>query len=130
LFSTFPRGWPGTGLLLLRVAAGIPPILDAAAGVSSYEPVLLQWLALVAGASLLVGWWTPITGALLAIAEISIALAGPTFAQSHLILAGLGAGLAMAGPGAWSLDALRFGPRRIDIPDRHSPERGAPRHHD
>jgi putative oxidoreductase len=84
----------------------------------------------VAGAALIVGWWTPVTGALLAIAEMGIALAEPTSPQAHLVLAGLGAGLAMAGPGAWSVDALRFGPRRIDIPDRHSPERGAPRPHD
>ena len=95
---------------------------------------MLQWLALGAGMSLIVGWWTPITGARLAIAELSITLLEPTSAQSHLVLAGLGAGLAMAGPGAWSVDALQFGPRRIDIPDRHgnagSPERGAPRHHD
>jgi putative oxidoreductase len=88
----------------------------------------------VAGAFVIAGCWTPVTGSLLAIAELELALADPISVQSRLVLVGLGAGLAMAGPGAWSIDALLFGRRRIDIPDRHgravSPKRGAPKHHD
>jgi hypothetical protein len=33
------------------------------------------------------------------------------------MLAALGAALAMVGPGAWSVDALLFGRKHIDIPE-------------
>jgi uncharacterized membrane protein YphA (DoxX/SURF4 family) len=34
---------------------------------------------------------------------------------SHLLLAILGISLAMLGPGAWSIDALLFGRKRITV---------------
>lgn len=37
---------------------------------------------------------------------------------THLLLAALGAGLAMLGPGAWSVDSRLFGRKRLDIRDR------------
>jgi len=35
-----------------------------------------------------------------------------------IMLATLGATLAMVGPGAWSIDARLFGRKHIDIPER------------
>ena len=35
--------------------------------------------------------------------------------ESHLLLAILGISLAMLGPGAWSIDALIFGRKRITV---------------
>jgi hypothetical protein len=37
-----------------------------------------------------------------------------------VVLATFGAGLALLGPGAWSIDARLFGWKRIDIRDRSS----------
>ena len=68
---------------------------------------------------LLAGLWTPVVGALIAIDQLWIALsvyASPRDGQwIHILLAVLTAGLAMLGPGAWSIDARHFGRQRFDI---------------
>lgn len=127
LFSTFPNGWPGIGLLCLRLAASIHlihyGILDLS-WASTGEPatLTLEMIAAVAGILLLAGLWTPIAGTVLALDELLIALSQHFSQQGdswvHTLLAVLGAGLAMLGPGAWSVDARRFGRKRFDIVDR------------
>ena len=68
-------------------------------------------LLIDAGAALLllVGLWTPIAGAVIACCELWIVVAGGGEFWLSLVLATLGATLAMIGPGAWSIDALLFG---------------------
>jgi putative oxidoreductase len=121
LFSTFPEGWPGTGLLFLRAVAAIPPLQHAIAGLLAQPlPALinLQLLAAAAAALLLVGLWTPVAGILLAIAELCLTFSHPIDPWRHILLGALGAALAMLGPGAWSVDARLFGRKRIQIPLR------------
>jgi putative oxidoreductase len=121
LFSTFPEGWPGTGLLFLRAAAAIPVVQYGIAGLLT-TPLLghliLQLMATGAAALLLVGFWTPVAGVLLAVAEIFLAFSHSHDPWIHILLGTLGAGLAMLGPGAWSVDARLFGRKRIHIPQR------------
>ena len=118
LFSTFAHGWPGIGLLLLRMLAGIALIhywivdLREAHQFASMAP---QIIATGAGVLLLVGLWTPVAGALVAIAEVWIAFSRAGDLWIPIILATLGATLAMVGPGAWSIDARLFGRKHIDI---------------
>jgi len=81
-------------------------------------PVVLQLAAAVAAALLLVGSWTPVAGVLMAVAELCLALSHPTDPWIHIRLGALAAALAMLGPGAWSVDAHRFGRKRIQIPQR------------
>lgn len=50
----------------------------------------------------------------MATAEIWAIAAGATEPEFSAILATLAATLAMIGPGAWSIDALLFGRKRID----------------
>jgi len=83
--------------------------------------VVLQIIGIGAGILLLVGLWTPLTGALAAIVNVSIAFSR---CCSHsddpwipIMLAALGAALAMVGLGAWSIDAFLFGRKRIEIPE-------------
>jgi uncharacterized membrane protein YphA (DoxX/SURF4 family) len=71
-----------------------------------------------AGAAALVGLWTPIAGILMGVAELSLAFSHSTDPWMHILLATLGAALAMLGPGAWSVDARLFGRKRIQIPQR------------
>ena len=121
LFSTFPEGWPGTGLLFLRAVAAIPPLQHAIAGLLAQPlPALinLQLLAAAAAALLLVGLWTPVAGVLLAAAELCLTFSHPIDPWRHILLGALGAALAMLGPGAWSVDARLFGRKRIQIPQR------------
>jgi putative oxidoreductase len=112
---------PGTGLLFLRLVAGMVLIhhgLIGLLGVHLREAVPCELIAAGAGLLLLAGLWTPMTGALVAIIELWIALSRPNDLWTPLLLGALGAGLAMLGPGAWSIDARLFGRKRIDIPDR------------
>jgi putative oxidoreductase len=121
LFSTFPEGWPGTGLVFLRAIAAIPPIQHGIEGLLTTPLpalVILQLVAAGAAALLLVGFWTPVAGVLMAIAEMFLAFSHSHDPWIHILLGALGASLAMLGPGAWSADARRFGRKRIQIPQR------------
>jgi len=64
---------------------------------------------------LLAGIWTPVAGALLAVSDIWLALSGTAHLRSSILLATIGAAIAVLGPGAWSIDALLFGRKRLDI---------------
>lgn len=123
LFSTFPDGPPGLGLLCLRVGAGIALIYYGVSALSGEAPggpltVASDVIAAVAGILLLAGLWTPIAGTVVAIMELWIAVLAKSDPSIHLLLAVLGAGLAMLGPGAWSVDSRLFGRRRLGIRDR------------
>jgi putative oxidoreductase len=124
LFSGFAGGWPGTGLLLLRLLTGAALIHFGIASLSEASPLptsVLQITGIGAGALLLIGLWTPAAGALAAIVKVSIAFS-QYFSHSgdpliSIVQAVLAAVLAMVGPGAWSIDARLFGRRRIDPPE-------------
>jgi putative oxidoreductase len=126
LFSTFPDRWPGLGLLLLRLGAGISLICLGVSGFSRAlgEPIVIgrHLVATVAGISLLAGLWTPAMGALAAIDELWNAFSmysSPRGAQwIHLLLVLVTAGVAMLGPGAWSIDARLHGRKRFDLGSR------------
>ena len=124
LFSGFADGWPGTGLLLLRLLTSLALIHFGIDGVLASPPlttVVLQIIGIGTGILLLVGLWTPVAGALAAIVKVWIALSGHFSHSSDawipLIQVVLSAVLAMVGPGAWSIDARLFGRKRIDMPE-------------
>jgi uncharacterized membrane protein YphA (DoxX/SURF4 family) len=122
LFSTFADGWPGAGLLLLRLFTGAALINFGIGSVREGPPpltIVLQTVGIAAGIALLVGLFTPVSGALAVIAKMWIACLrysthsnDPWIALVQIILA---ATLAMTGPGAWSIDARRFGRKHIDL---------------
>jgi putative oxidoreductase len=126
LFSTFPNSWPGVGLLLLRLCLGVALIYCGVSGLlgtpSELSGAMVDLMASAGGVFLLAGFWTPVMGALAALAEVGTAIMlYPARQQStwdHIFLAVLCASLAMLGPGAWSIDARLFGRRRIEIGPR------------
>ena len=123
LFSGFPDGWPGMSILFLRLGAGILLVHDGIIGLSAtpqFIPFMLDLLTVCAGMLLLAGLWTPVSGTLTAVLELWIAFSGADDLRGVLLLAVLGAALAMLGPGAWSVDAHLFGRKRIDIPNRRA----------
>jgi hypothetical protein len=123
LFSTFALGAPGVGLLLLRVVAGIALVFHAAMALGGDPPVGSAMLYVITGAVgilLLVGLWTPIAGSLLAILASWSAFLHLADSWTCILLAVLGAALALLGPGGWSVDAQLFGWKRVELPDRKS----------
>jgi putative oxidoreductase len=121
LFSTFPEGWPGIGLVFLRAVAAIPPIQHGIAELLTAQTptlIILQLAGAAAATLLLLGFWTPVAGVLMAVAELCLAFSHSSDPSLHILLGALAAGLAMLGPGAWSVDARLFGRKRIQIPQR------------
>ena len=126
LFSTFPDGWPGFGLLLLRLGVGIALICLGISRLSgrARRPITVarDLIEAAGGIFLLAGLWTPVMGALIAIDELWIAFSlyssQPDSRLIHIFLAVLTAGVAMLGPGAWSIDARLFGRKRFKMADR------------
>ena len=119
LFSTFPQGLPGIGLVLLRAAVAIPLVQQAIVGLlNASPPTPLGLVAAGAALLLLVGLWTPMAGVLVAVAEVGLALSHPAEPWTFVHFGTLGAALAMLGPGGWSVDARLFGRKHIQIPQR------------
>lgn len=118
LYSMFPNGWPGRGLLLLRLISGILLINDGITELMGGP----QWLSIIrasletaAGLLFLLGLWTPMTGVLVAVFELWSILSRTGDLRNCVALAAFGAALAMLGPGVRSIDARLFGRKRIDI---------------
>jgi len=114
----FPNGLPGAGLLLLRLVCGVLVISSAVTtilGASHTQSFILQSIALVAALLLLVGLWTPIAGLVIVLIELWLALSRTTGIENSILLATLGAALAVLGPGAHSADAKLYGRKRIEI---------------
>jgi uncharacterized membrane protein YphA (DoxX/SURF4 family) len=127
LFSTFPGGGRGFGLLLLRAAIGVIAIADGVAALNANghtAALLAGGLALLSGISLLVGLFTPVASGLVALGAVSLALswlpmpgADPFDSRPLIVLVVVVAvAVVLLGPGALSLDARLFGPREIIIP--------------
>lgn len=105
----------------MRLSGGISLLVLGVAALRSGSPLgpaLLQCFSIILGILLLAGLWTPVVGTLVAIEALwSFSPAQP---WRWIMLATLGAALALIGPGAWSVDARLFGWRRIEILDRKS----------
>ena len=135
LFSGFPAGVPGAGLLLLRLTLGgyliaqgvriMVPFVDT--GTSPTILAALAALAMLLGGALgAVGILSPITqstSAAVGLVTLIDALWGPTavpgldlpwpLALMTMIVA---VSLVFLGPGAYSIDAFLFGRKEISIP--------------
>jgi uncharacterized membrane protein YphA (DoxX/SURF4 family) len=78
---------------------------------------ILDILTIADGVLVMVGLWTPVAGSLVVILAAWSILAQHANLYSTVLSAVIGAGLALIGPGAWSLDARLFGWKRIDLGD-------------
>jgi putative oxidoreductase len=116
LFSTFAQGWPGAGLLILRLVACSAVVasgLERLGVAQPREPAILQVSAMIAGGLLLVGLWTPVSGCLVAAFALWALIVKCGDPWSNILLATMGVALSVIGPGVWSLDARLFGWKRI-----------------
>jgi putative oxidoreductase len=120
LFSTFAHGWPGVGLLVMRLVGGaafVARAADTLRGGSAMSTATAS-LAILAGVCLLAGFWTPIAGSVVTVIGLWFALTQSEDPMASVLLATIGAALALVGPGAWSVDARLFGWKRIDVRER------------
>jgi putative oxidoreductase len=118
LFSMFPSSWPGAALLLFRLVAAVSLAASASGLMSNHDAAHSEWrtvVALVDAALLTVGLYTPFAALGQVVLEISSALHDSAPLGTHALLAAIGAGLILLGPGACSIDAALFGRRQIDL---------------
>jgi putative oxidoreductase len=117
LYSTFAHGWPGVGLLCLRIVGAIAALHFAIADFPLIPTPLLTAVEGSAGLLLCAGLWTPIAASALSVAAFWCAFSGRGDFWAEILLGAMAAALAMLGPGAWSIDARLFG-RKLLILDR------------
>jgi putative oxidoreductase len=117
----FPNGWPGRGLLLLRIANGGFVIHQGVLQISASEHVSAMLVVcaatVVAGVLLLFGIWTPIVGSILALFQIGMLVQGTSRSEDAILCAVIALAVAMLGPGVWSVDAAIFGRQRLEFPN-------------
>lgn len=121
LFSMFPSSWPGAGLLLFRLIAAVSLAAGASGLMSNHDAAHSEWrivVAMVDVALLTFGLYTPYAALGQVVLEISAALHDRAPLGPHALLAGIGVGLVLLGPGAYSIDAVLFGRRQIDLNDK------------
>jgi putative oxidoreductase len=117
LYSTFAGGWPGLGLVLMRLVVGLALVSSAGSVLLSSPAMpmtLVSVLLATAAILIIIGLFTPIVGTLVALIESCRLLIIPADRLVYLLVATFGAALAMLGPGLWSVDARLFGWKRIE----------------
>ena len=111
LFSAFPVGWPGVGLLLLRLLVGVTLIAQTVTQVGSSELSAYGWflavLILLGALCILLGFVTPVVAVVIGLVSVAVAF--------NLDIVVLSTAIALLGPGAFSIDARMFGRREILI---------------
>ena len=123
LYSTFAGGWPGMGLVLMRLVVGFALIMHASSTLRSGAPAVATISAAVLavlGILLISGLWTPIAGMLVVLLELWKILTLPGDPWVLGLLATISGALALLGPGLWSIDARLFGWKRVAPPPRQS----------
>jgi hypothetical protein len=110
--ALFPAGFVGGGLLLLRLSVAISLLLLTGLDSANW----CQFLAILGAIGLCAGLQTRGLAALsLAAPLLALVPALAPLTVVHVIDA---VALALAGPGAWSADAIMFGRRKVILPDR------------
>jgi len=126
-FSSFPSGWAGAALLVLRLVVGASAAFEAGLSIAhNHAPVHMATIAAaslaIAGVSLVIGFLTPIASLFVClIGAVIMAIIPPAalllfnsrMAAFEFVV--MSAVLVILGPGAISVDARLFGRREVAI---------------
>lgn len=117
LYSMFPNGWPGKGLLVLRLASGSYLLVDGASLVTGAlrTGATAFVIAAILGLLQILGLWTPLVAILAILTEMWILFAEGGNFQMEVLLIFVNLAIAMLGPGCWSIDSILFGRRRLNL---------------
>ncbi len=126
-FSSYPAGFPGFGLLLLRCVVAYTSYVAGRSLTLSLSVAPLVLLLHVTGSlallSVVLGFVTPFGCVVVLMELLSVMALCPGLrsgsVELKIVLLNLGAmlvALATSGPGAFSVDARLFGRREITIP--------------
>jgi uncharacterized membrane protein YphA (DoxX/SURF4 family) len=138
LYSSYPNGNAGLGLLLLRIVAGgglmqqghraLGNLLALVDSNRTHTELILGLILSLTGLLVIVGLWTsvatgvtPLVASIIATTQVTFHgdLTGQNVSVSALLfLAFLSTVLALLGPGAFSTDARLFGWKCIRFPDQ------------
>lgn len=113
LFTMFPRGLPGVGLILLRFLVAVTFVVESSARGTLMSSIPLSLLFVTPALMLCLGFLTPYIATFCVFVEVLLLFNGAAD-PFHISLAGLMSGtLVLLGPGGYSLDAIIFGRRRL-----------------
>jgi hypothetical protein len=124
LFSMFPPGGPGIGLLLLRISVAATFVLIVANRADLSTIHLIFVVAALIALALTIGVLTPYLSFVVCVYAL-VNLFGAGSRLDALLFASLmltAAALALLGPGANSIDARLFGRRVVVVPPRKDPD--------
>jgi putative oxidoreductase len=111
----FPPGLPGIALVLLRVSVALTVLLQGYAQREAL-PAWVTAVSLLLSILLLAGFLTPILAVLTMVVQSVAVFHAPLPMRAFVAVLVLNAlALALLGPGAYSLDALRFGRRVVRL---------------
>jgi hypothetical protein len=115
LYSMFPSGAPGFGLLILRLTVGLSLHLDASGNLARNPNGWVFAGLLTLSILLAAGLVTPLVAALCGVTEIVLLLmSGTGLSLAAVMVPVYSLPLLLLGPGAYSLDSRLFG-RRVLI---------------
>lgn len=130
----FPSGWPGAGLLVLRIAAGVTMLVQGVSFLgTAHNSGPLLWaiglLASISGIFLLFGYLTPIVCVLAGVVSLGskffwFQTSSPYLSETRIatfLVVSIAIALICLGPGLFSIDARLFGRREIIIPAPSQP---------
>jgi len=126
-FSSFPSGWAGAALLVLRLVVGASATFEAGLTFArDHAPAHMATIAAasvaIAGVALIIGFLTPIASSFVCVIgavimgvmhPAALLLLNSTMAAFEFVV--MSAVLVILGPGAISVDARLFGRREVAI---------------
>ena len=116
MLATFPRGLSGAGLLTLRVTVAIAVIIVGSIQLASGPFSVISLGAIVLAILITIGLFTSHSSATVAVLIVALFFAFHSGLIIKTVLAALCVSISLTGAGAYSIDGLSHGRRRIILP--------------